>query len=70
MSNEEFLEKIEIFLKNTGVSASKLGVMVHRDPNIIFDWRRGRESKEFIRKKFLNFINNYNVEESKDEKKI
>ena len=63
MTKKDFLEFIESFLKETGMSATTLGIKAKNDPKFVFNLRDGTESREDTQNKVLDFINNYKPEE-------
>lgn len=58
-TNKELLEKIEEFLKKTGMSASTFGTQAASSPSLVFDIREGRGCGEAVQTRILDFINNY-----------
>ena len=54
---DEFLERIEFFLTQTGMSATTLGWQALKNPNFVFGLRNGRLSTDTSMKKHDHFIN-------------
>ena len=63
MNKVEFLEKVESFLSEKNMSATTFGILSNKEPNFVFTLREGRECREETRKRVLDFINNYQMEE-------
>lgn len=59
MTKKDFLELVEGFLKETGMSPTMLGIKAKNDPKFVFNLRDGTESREDTQTKVLDFINNY-----------
>lgn len=59
MERKEFLEKVESFLGITQMAATAFGISALKDPNFVRKLRAGRESRESVRNRVLDFINNY-----------
>lgn len=59
MTNSELMERIEIFLLKHRISPSTFGILVAKDPRLIFSMRKGREVREAKRNKILDYIENY-----------
>lgn len=55
----EFLEKIEEFLKRTGMSATMLGINALKAPNFVFNLRKGQGCTIATMQKVLDFMANY-----------
>lgn len=55
----ELLEKIENFLKSSGMSPTMLGIKAVNNSRIIFDLRKGAGCTLSTMDKILNFIKNY-----------
>lgn len=66
MNRIEFLQKIEDFLRKTGMSASAFGIKSKAEPNFVFTLRKGRECKEAIQEKVLKFIDKQELERKTD----
>ena len=64
---DEFLERIEFFLTQTGMSATTLGWQALKNPNFVFGLRNGRGCTVSLMKKVDDFINSYN-QENQEEK--
>ena len=64
---DEFLERIEFFLTQTGMSATTLGWQALKNPNFVFGLRIGRVCTVSSLKKVDDFINSYN-QENQEEK--
>jgi len=59
MERKEFLEKVESFLGITQMAPTAFGISALKDPNFVRTLRAGRESRESVRNRVLDFINNY-----------
>ena len=59
MTKKEFLEYCENFIKETGVSATNLGWRATGNPQLIFNMRKGRESREETQQKVFEFVKQY-----------
>lgn len=64
---DEFLERIEFFLTQTGMSATTLGWQALKNPNFVFGLRNGRGCTVSSMTKVDDFINSYN-QENQEEK--
>jgi len=53
------IRKIEIFLRRTGMPATKFGRLATRDPRFVHDLRRGREPRGRTEKRVEHFMNEY-----------
>jgi len=53
------IRKIEVFLRRTGMPATKFGRLAARDPRFVFDLRNGREPRGRTEKRMEHFMNNY-----------
>jgi hypothetical protein len=53
------LRAIEIFLRETGIAATRFGHECARDPRLVFDLRRGREPGQRVRRRIEHFMNTY-----------
>ena len=63
---DEFLERIEFFLTQTGMSATTLGWQALKNPNFVFGLRNGRVCTVSSMKKVDDFINS-SILEYQDE---
>jgi hypothetical protein len=61
-TNEELQEKIEDFLKKTGMSATAFGVNAVNSPILVFQIREGRGCGEEVQKRITDFIEGYDEE--------
>lgn len=52
------IRKIEVFLRHTGMPATKFGRMAAKDPRFVLDLRNGRMPREITEKKVEHFMNN------------
>lgn len=59
MEKVAFLEFIEKFLKDSGMSATAFSKRVTGDPTYVATLRRGRESKESKQRRVLDFIEDF-----------
>lgn len=55
----EFLRRIELFLKKTGMSPTVFGLKATKNPNFVFRIRSGGQCLDSTKDKVLKFINNY-----------
>ena len=55
----EFIKRIELFLKRTGMSATVFGLRATKNPNFVFRIRSGGQCLDSTKEKVLHFINNY-----------
>jgi predicted transcriptional regulator len=62
MTKKDFLEMVENFLSNKGMSATTFGILANKEPNLVFTLREGRECREETQARVLDFINNYKQE--------
>ncbi|MCW2336139.1 2,4-dienoyl-CoA reductase-like NADH-dependent reductase (Old Yellow Enzyme family) [Sphingobium sp. B2D3A] len=53
------LRSIELFLRRTGMAATRFGRECVRDPRFVHDLRRGREPSERTRRRVEHFMNIY-----------
>lgn len=53
------LRKIEVFLRRTGMPATKFGRLAARDPRFVFDLRNGREPRGYTKERMEHFMNTY-----------
>jgi len=53
------LRRIELFLRRTGMAATRFGRESVRDPRLVHDLRKGRELGDRIRRRLEHFMNTY-----------
>jgi hypothetical protein len=53
------IRKIEKFLRQTGMPATKFGRLATRDPRFVLDLRMGREPRERTEIRVEHFMNTY-----------
>jgi hypothetical protein len=53
----QFIDRIESFLSQTGMSATRFGVESVGDPSFVFDLRKGRDCSLATAQKIMGFIN-------------
>ena len=53
------LRKVEIFLRRTGMPATKFGRLAAQDPRFVLDLRNGREPRPLTEKRVEHFMNIY-----------
>jgi hypothetical protein len=53
------LRKIEVFLRRTGMPATKFGRLARRDPRFVLDLRLGRTPRPHTEKCVEHFMNIY-----------
>ncbi|MBU0555120.1 MAG: hypothetical protein KKD64_07540 [Alphaproteobacteria bacterium] len=53
------LRSIELFLRRTGMPATRFGRESVRDPRFVHDLRKGREPSERTRRRIEHFMNIY-----------
>jgi 2,4-dienoyl-CoA reductase-like NADH-dependent reductase (Old Yellow Enzyme family) len=51
------LRSIELFLRRTGMAATRFGREAVRDPRLVHDLRNGRELTERMRRRLEHFMN-------------
>jgi hypothetical protein len=53
------IRKIEVFLRRTGMPATKFGRLAARDPRFVYDLRNGREPRARTERRIEHFMNKY-----------
>jgi len=53
------IRKIEVFLRRTGMPATKFGRLATQDPRFVLDLRNGRSPRENTKSRVEHFMNNY-----------
>lgn len=53
------IRKIEVFLRKTGMPATKFGRLATHDPRFVLDLRNGRCPRESTAKRVEHFMNTY-----------
>ena len=53
------IRKIEVFLRHTGMPATKFGRLATRDPRFVLDLRNGRSPRSDTKEKVEHFMNSY-----------
>jgi hypothetical protein len=53
------IRKVELFLRRTGMPATKFGRLATRDPRFVLDLRQGREPRLRTEKRVEHFMNTY-----------
>ncbi|MEO6388516.1 MAG: hypothetical protein ABIT16_08635 [Croceibacterium sp.] len=53
------IRKIEVFLRKTGMPATKFGRLAARDPRFVLDLRMGRAPRERMETRVEHFMNSY-----------
>ncbi|TIX51863.1 hypothetical protein [Alteraurantiacibacter aquimixticola] len=53
------IRKIEVFLRRTGMPATKFGRLATKDPRFVLDLRNGRTPRTTMEKKVEHFMNEY-----------
>ena len=56
VSDDDFLARIEAFIRDSDISATAFGKRVAGDPNLVFDLRNGRSPSLRIAQQALRFI--------------
>jgi hypothetical protein len=56
------IRKIEVFLRRTGMPATKFGRLAARDPRFVTDLRNGRMPSSRTERRMEHFMNNYREE--------
>lgn len=51
--------KIEVFLRRTGMPATKFGCLATHDPRFVFDLRNGRVPRTRMENRVEHFMNTY-----------
>lgn len=59
---DAFLEQIETFLTQTGMSATAFGREVLRDPSFVGDLRKGRSPNLKVAKRVIEFMRDWRPE--------
>lgn len=62
ISNKEFQDKINLFLSETGMSATAFGIKAKNDPRFVSRVLGGQEVKEDGKKRVIDFIDSYKQE--------
>ena len=70
MSKQEFLQHIEDFLIETGLSPTMFGIQAIGDSKFVFSLRKGREVREALRGKVIDFIANYRTEKIEEGRDV
>lgn len=53
------IRKIEVFLRRTGMPATKFGRMAAQDPRFVLDLRNGRTPRSATGRRVEHFMNEY-----------
>lgn len=53
------IRKIEVFLRRTGMPATKFGRLATKDPRFVLDLRNGRLPREATEERVEYFMNDY-----------
>ena len=53
------IRRIEIFLRQTGLAATRFGRMAAADPRLVFDLRNGREPRKRMVMRVEHFMNTF-----------
>lgn len=53
------IRKIEVFLRRTGMPATKFGRMAASDPRLVLDLRSGRTPRSAMEARVEHFMNEY-----------
>ena len=53
------IRKIEVFLRRTGMPATKFGRLAARDPRFVTDLRNGRMPRPCMEQQLEHFMNDY-----------
>ncbi|MCL6249509.1 hypothetical protein M3P36_00405 [Altererythrobacter sp. KTW20L] len=53
------IRKIEVFLRRTGMPATKFGRLATQDPRFVLDLRNGRSPRENTASRVEHFMNEY-----------
>lgn len=53
------LRNIELFLRRTGMAATRFGRESVRDPRLVHDLRRGREPTDRMKRRIEHFMNSH-----------
>ena len=56
------IRKIEVFLRRTGMPATRFGRLVARDPRFVLDLRQGRTPRSRTETRVEHFMNEYREE--------
>ena len=55
------IRKIEVFLRRTGMPATRFGRLAAHDPRFVLDLRNGRTPRSQTEKRVEHFMNEYGV---------
>ncbi|MBT2134233.1 hypothetical protein KK137_07815 [Croceibacterium sp. LX-88] len=53
------IRKVEVFLRKTGMPATKFGRLATHDPRFVFDLRNGRMPRPRMEHRVEHFMNDY-----------
>lgn len=56
------IRKIEKFLRETGMPATKFGRLATHDPRFVLDLRMGRTPRDYTEQRVEHFMNTYAME--------
>ena len=56
------IRKIEVFLRHTGMPATRFGRLATRDPRFVIDLRNGRTPRSVTEERVEHFMNKYREE--------
>ena len=56
------IRKIEVFLRLTGMPATRFGRLAARDPRFVLDLRQGRTPRSHTEQRVEHFMNTYREE--------
>ena len=56
------IRKIEVFLRRTGMPATKFGRLATHDPRFVIDLRNGRTPRTYTERRVEHFMNGYREE--------
>lgn len=56
------IRKIEVFLRRTGMPATKFGRLAAHDPRFVIDLRNGRTPRSCTERRMEHFMNRYREE--------
>lgn len=64
MRKSDFLKRVEDFLEKTKMSPTAFGTRAKAEPNFVFTLRAGRECREDVQERVIEFMDNYKEEQS------
>ena len=53
------IRQVEVFLRQTGLPATRFGLLAAADPRLVFDLRNGREPRKRMTMRVEHFMNTF-----------